>query len=126
MIRDAHDNDLTDERLAFTSAVAQLALEDDLLNWAIVRSYKPSDLRTDAIIRRRPGVTMRVKDWPRSIFRSDTGIERAIRLALNPQTEIEDDQRTRIFMSSIHNDPLFINHGDAELLVELACRGSQR
>lgn len=123
MTRDAHDNPFTVERKMFTSAVAQLALDGDFLDWGVVRSYKPGPIETRAHLHRKPrpvNGTSWVK-WPRHIFRSATGIERAIRKAMNPLTEMDDDQRIRIFTASLYNDPSYLNFDDAEALVKLAC-----
>jgi len=120
MTRDAHGNPLTDERRRFTSALAVFALGDNLLDWCDVGSYKPGELRTTAVLYRCDGSKDKYAS-PRNMFRSDTGLERAIRQALNPQTEVEDDdQRIRILLASVHNDPLFLNLSDADLLVRLA------
>ena len=121
MIVDVHNHPLTDDRRKFTSAIAQMALDNDDLGWCIVRSYNPGELGTTAILRRRPvGELLHVKHWPRNMFRSSTGIERGIRAALDPETIMLDSTRVRILLASIHNDAYRLTEDDAQFLIELA------
>ena len=122
MIVDAHNHLMTDDRRKFTSEVARLALNSDDLDWCIVRSYIPGLHETTAILRRRPvdEVGIRVRDWPRNMFKSSTGIERGIRAAMDPATIMLDATRARIFLASVHSDVGRLGKMEAELLIELA------
>ena len=120
--RDAHNNNITADRLCFTADVARFALMSDNLDWAAVRSYKADKTEVSAILRRRPaGPPVPVRTWPRNLFQSSTGIERGLRRALNPQTEVDDeDQRVRFARASWSNDAGHLNLEDCKLLVKLS------
>lgn len=119
---DVYGNQLTEERLAFTSEVAQLALDHGSFDWADVGSYRPTETKTTAIIRRRPrGKSIPKAEWKRNIFRSDTGIERGIRRMLDPEYPADDDLRVRVMLASVHSDAGFLNGADAEAIIRFAC-----
>ena len=120
--RDAHTNDITPDRLRFTAEVARVALHFDNLDWAAVRSYKSKETEVTAILRRKPeGAPVPVRAWPRNMFQSSTAVERGLRRALDPQTEVDDeDQRVRFARASWNNDAAHLNSDDCKLLVKLS------
>jgi hypothetical protein len=118
MNKDCHGAPLTDERRRLTSAIAQTALEIGIPGTKIT-SYRPGELSTTAIIRKRVD-GLKPREWPRHMFKSG-GIERGLRLALNPHlTKLDEESRMRVARASWNDDPAFLSYDDCELLVRLS------